>query len=297
MKRLDVHFLIGSVSITNVENYIKDNEFLFSRKNPVALIKYNLIEFSDCLTLVKNMKLSGEFELNKTVEINGDSFSIEGEGELVIKSKVANAFRVTNGGSLELKNVKLSYLGDKVDSEDPFIFVEGSKLIADGSELKGSISDCIKAIRSEIKLGNSSIIGIGGSGVYLISSRGIIQKSKVTGNTGNGINIQDQSHLEVSQCEIRGNGTEGEGYPQIWVKKSELSLIDSIVADSVGVCGIVLISYSIGVISNCKLDEIYVADNSVKCLIQNSIVMSKAYIGSSNVKVVDSYIEGGIKRI
>jgi len=78
----------------------------------------------------------------------------------------------------------------------------------------------------------------GGTGIYGKASQITINGSEIHGNGGRGIEVVENSTLEIKDSKVYENGKEGQNYPQIWVENSKAEIVNSLVYDSKGGTGI-----------------------------------------------------------
>jgi len=77
-----------------------------------------------------------------------------------------------------------------------------------------------------------------GKGIYGKSSQIMINGSEIYGNKGNGINVKENSTLEIKDSKVYENGTAGQYYHQIWVESSKAEISNSLVYNGINGTGI-----------------------------------------------------------
>ena len=250
---------------------------------------------------------SNEIVLKKPVLVLGFELTFlcpDKDGKGKILSTEPNAFSVTNGGILKLKNVEIS--GDdrekKIDNENS---EEAKALISADSNSELMLKNCI------VQNGLNAGIFINSSKAYILES--IIRNNKRTGlkiaqsnatlqdinvseNKKNGITIDNQSDVEIKDANISGNGTEDESYPQIWIKNSKVSLKNLEVQNGFGT-GVYVGQSEVNMeniqVSKNKGNGIVIQDQN-KVEIKRSLILNNGgsgiFIKRSRVEMEDIYV-------
>jgi len=212
------------------------------------LLKEGIIDFATFLTYCKHITLSGEYIINNTIEIIGDTCSIEGDN-LILKSNVKQAFLVKNNGTLTCKNIVFNYIKEDIEKIEKKV-----EETEDSNEEKVKEVGLIHLKTGNLEMNNCKIIRPDTAISLEEHSKADIKQCTIIKSIKTGINIKS-SKIKIVDSILEGNGKEGKNYPQIAVEdNSEIEIKNSTVCNSSDSDGIYF-SESRGTVHKCYINN------------------------------------------
>jgi hypothetical protein len=246
----------------------------------------------------------GEIILDEPVLVSGFKVEISYVGDepkaRLISTK-SNLFKVTDGGSLIIKNLEIEQIQTdkskqseakalievmkgKLDlvnstaknSSNSGIYINSSRADITGSVIKDNNGSGIVCEGSVVNIEDSFVDNNRTDGIEIVKeSKVSVNDSVIRNNKENGINIKDKSKVEITRTKIEKNGEVGQSYPQVWIENSEVKIREVEVVDSVNGTGIYItkgskVSVNDSVIRNNE-SSIVMQDNSKVEIIRTKI--------------------------
>ncbi len=285
------------------------------------LLKEGLIDFATFIKCCKHIVMSGEYIINNTIEITGDTCSLEGDN-LIVKSNVKQAFLVKNNGTLKCKNIVFNYI-----HEDTEKIEKKPEEVEDSNEEKEKEAGFIHVKSGNLEMNNCKIIRPDIAICLEEHSKADIKQCTVIKSIKTGMYIKS-SKMKISDSVLEGNGKIGKNYPQISVEdKSELEIKNSTICNSSD-SDAIYFSESRGTLHKCYINNnnngldirehsevkvfeteingnreegIYIYNNSKgvikKCSVSNNKSNGFDIRDNSDADISDSNINGNIRGI
>ena len=260
----------------------------------------------------------GEIILDEPVLVSGFKVKISYVGDepkaRLISTK-SNLFKVTDGGSLIIKNLEIEQIQTdkskqseakalievmkgKLDlvnstaknSSNSGIYINSSRADITGSVIKDNNGSGIVCEGSVVKIEDSFVDNNRTDGIEIVKeSKVSVNDSVIRNNKENGISIHDNSKVEIIRTKIEKNGEVGKSYPQVWIENSEVKIREVEVVDSVNGTGIYItkgskVSVNDSVIRNNKGNGINIKDKS-KVEITRTKIKKNGEVGQSYPQV------------
>jgi len=267
----------------------------------------------------------GEIILDEPVLVSGFKVEISYVGDepkaRLISTK-SNLFKVTDGGSLIIKNLEIEQIQTdkskqseakalievmkgKLDlvnstaknSSNSGIYINSSRADITGSVIKDNNGSGIVCEGSVVKIEDSFVDNNRTDGIEIVKESKVSVNDSVIRNNESSIVMQDNSKVEIIRTKIEKNGEVGKSYPQVWIENSEVKIREVEVVDSVNGTGIYItkgskVSVNDSVIRNNE-SSIVMQDNSkveiIRTKIEKNGEVGKSYpqvwIENSEVKI------------
>ncbi|MGD0282355.1 MAG: right-handed parallel beta-helix repeat-containing protein [Dissulfurispiraceae bacterium] len=182
-----------------------------SRESAKVLLQEGELTLSSYLAIFKHLETNGKLLIDEPIEIKGEAFSIESDSEkaLVIESPLRSIFLISEGGSLILKNVVLTYRGKAEPKKTAAVLhVTNGSLVMDGCD-------------------------IWFGGIYGNNASISLKRCLIRNNMAEGIKVID-SKARIIGCNITSNGIDfvGESCSQVAIEKSDLRIEETDIQDS-----------------------------------------------------------------